>query len=315
MFIGIEIGGTKIQLGLGRNDGKLVGLYRGKVDVARGGNGIRETIVGAVPQLLADAGILRTAVEGVGVGFGGPIDDRTRRVIRSHQIRGWDDFPLADWLAESLKLPVTLGNDADVAGLAEATHGAGRGLSPLFYITVGSGIGGGLIVDGTIARGTGRGAAEIGHLRIHTPTGYRTLEAISSGWGIAHRARERLADGDGADSILRNRTEISTPIVAGAAAAGDAFAARILDECLDALAEAICATIALVCPQCVVIGGGVSLLGEGAFFVPLRAKVAARVFEPFAGLTAIVEATLGEEVVVHGAIALAAGRASGAGER
>jgi len=307
MWIGIEIGGTKIQLGVGRNDGELVGLWRGAVDVARGGDGIRETIVDAIPRLLAEANVLRTAVEGVGIGFGGPIDDRTRRVIRSHQIRGWDDFPLADWLGESLQLPVVLGNDADVAGLAEATHGAGRGMSPVFYITVGSGIGGGLIVDGRIARGTGRGAAEIGHLRIHTPDGYRTLEAIASGWGIAARARDRLARGDGAESSLRALAGISTPAIAEAAGNGDEFAARIIDESLDGLAEAICATIALVCPQCAVVGGGVSLLGEVAFFTPLRAKVAARVFEPFAGLTSIVPASLGEEVVVHGAIALAAG--------
>lgn len=306
MFIGIEIGGTKLQLGLGSDDGKLVGLWRSTVDVGRGGEGIREMIVAAIPRLLDSADIPRSALRGVGIGFGGPIDDRTGRVIRSHQIRGWDDFPLAEWLGESLGLPVYLGNDADVAGLAEATHGAGRGLSPVFYITVGSGIGGGLVIDGRIARGTGRGAAEIGHLRIRTPDGYRSLEAIASGWGMANRATARLAQGDGTDSSLRSRGRISAQTITGAARDGDAFAARILDESLDVLAEAICTTIALICPACAVIGGGVSLGGEAQFFAPLRAKVAARVFVPFAGLTAIVPASLGEEVVVHGAIALAA---------
>src|SRR5204862_2189107 len=115
---------------------------------------------------LAKAGIERAALRGVGIGFGGPVDDATRTVLKSHQIAGWDGFPLAKWLEELLGLPAVLGNDADVAGLAEALFGAGKGVSPVFYITVGSGIGGGLILDGEIYRGCGLGAAEIGHLRV-----------------------------------------------------------------------------------------------------------------------------------------------------
>src|SRR5439155_5748609 len=132
-------------------------------------------------------------IRGVGVGFGGPVDDADRTVIKSHQIAGWDGFPLAKWLTDLLGWPVALGNDADVAGLAEALFGAGKGSSPIFYITIGSGIGGGLIINGEIYRGCGRGAAEIGHLRIQR-TGasgiVRTvLEDIASGWGIEDEAQ------------------------------------------------------------------------------------------------------------------------------
>ena len=91
----------------------------------------------------------------MGIGFGGPVDDATRTVIKSHQIAGWDGFPLADWVSDLVGVPAVLGNDADVAGLAEALFGAGKGLSPIFYITVGTGVGGGLIVDGEIYRGVG----------------------------------------------------------------------------------------------------------------------------------------------------------------
>src|SRR5262245_44825578 len=153
MFLGIEIGGTKLQLGIGADDGKLCGLWRGTVDVAAGPEGIRRQIVAAVPELLDSAGIARGELHGVGIGFGGPVDDATRTCIRSHQIDGWNDFPLADWITELLDLPAVLGNDADVAGLAEALHGAGKGLSPVFYITIGSGIGGGFIINGEIYRG------------------------------------------------------------------------------------------------------------------------------------------------------------------
>src|SRR5436305_521398 len=166
MFLGIEIGGTKLQLGLGPGDGTLAGLWRGTVDVAAGPEGIRRQITVAVPELLAKANLDRSQVRGVGIGFGGPVDDATHTIIKSHQIEGWDNFPLAEWITDMLGWPAVLGNDADVAGLAEALFGAGKGLSPIFYITIGSGIGGGLIVDGQVLRGTGRGAAEIGHLKV-----------------------------------------------------------------------------------------------------------------------------------------------------
>ena len=162
MFLGIEIGGTKLQLGLGLGEGRIIHLWRDAVDVAAGGEGIRRRIVTAVPELLAQAGVSLRQIHGISVGFGGPVDDATQSTIKSHQIDGWDSIPLSAWLTEQFGLPAALGNDADVAGLAEALFGAGQGLSPIFYITIGSGIGGGLIVNGEIYRGSGRGAAEIG---------------------------------------------------------------------------------------------------------------------------------------------------------
>src|SRR3954452_19283158 len=189
MYLGVEIGGTKLQLGVGAGDGVLAGLWRGTVDVAAGPEGIRRQIVAAVPELLGRSGIDRAQVKGVGIGFGGPVDDATRTIIKSHQIEGWDDFPLADWVGGLLGWPAVLGNDADVAGLAEALFGAGKGLSPIYYITIGSGIGGGLIVNGEIFRGIGRGAAEIGHLRF----GDFVLEEKASGWAIGRQAGEEAS--------------------------------------------------------------------------------------------------------------------------
>src|SRR6266851_9347301 len=168
MYLGIEIGGTKLQLGVGAGDGHLAGLWRGPVDVSAGPEGIRRQIIQAVPELLTQSKIDRAHIKGIGIGFGGPVDDHRHTIIKSHQIEGWDNFPLEKWLAELLAMPAVLGNDADVAGLAEALFGAGKGLSPIFYITIGSGIGGGLIINGDIYRGRGRGAAEIGHLRFDT---------------------------------------------------------------------------------------------------------------------------------------------------
>jgi glucokinase len=313
MYLGIEIGGTKLQLGLGRGDGVLLGLWRGAVDVAAGGDGIRTQIAAAVPELLASAKVNRDQLKGVGVGFGGPVDDATRSVIKSHQIAGWDGFPLADWLGQALGLPAVVGNDADVAGLAEALFGAGKGLSPVLYMTIGSGIGGGLIIGGQILRGTGRGAAEIGHLKVRDPRTQEgrleTLENIASGWAIGRYARECVAADPAAGTLLVTRAgsadKVTAETVGELVTVGDPLAVRVLRTALDALADAICAAIVLVCPRRVVIGGGVSLIGERHFFEPLRKRIAERVFPPFAGLTDVVPAALGEAVVVHGALALA----------
>ncbi len=322
MYLGIEIGGTKLQLGVGRGDGQLLGLWRGTVDVAAGADGIRRHILTAGPELLVRSEVARDQIQGIGIGFGGPVDDATHTVIKSHQIEGWDNFPLADWIADMLGWQAVLGNDADVAGLAEAHVGAGKGLSPIFYMTIGSGIGGGLIINGDIYRGTGRGAAEIGHLRVWTPgVGEKdwesgTLESVASGWGLSQRARIRLANGEGRGSLLLQQAggdpiAITGQMVARAAEQGDGLAEAVLQEARLCVAHALCHVIALLCPRRIIIGGGVSLMGERLFFAPLRELVDRFVFAPFRGLTDIVPAALGEEVVVHGALALARRRLGG----
>jgi glucokinase len=306
MFVGIEIGGTKLQLGIGAGDGKLAGLWRGTVDVTAGPEGIRRQIAAAVPELLGNSSVERGRLQGVGIGFGGPVDDATRTIIKSHQIAGWDNFPLADWIADLLGLPAVLGNDADVAGLAEALHGAGKGLSPIFYVTIGSGIGGGLIIDGAIYRGVGRGAAEIGHLRVPTPGGFDILEHVASGWGIENRANLRIKSGEPCEVLrqLQAGKPLTARMVFEAAALGDRLCQGVLGESFAVLAEGICHVVALTCPRRIVVGGGVSLIGN-PLFVPLRHLVAERVFKPFADCFDIVPAALGEAVVVHGALALA----------
>jgi glucokinase len=322
MYLGIEIGGTKLQLGVGAGDGVLKGLWRGSVNTAAGPDGIRRQITAAVPELLSQAGVDRAQVKGVGIGFGGPVDDLSQTVIKSHQIQGWDDFALGSWVTQMLGWPAVLGNDADVAGLAEALFGAGKGLSPVFYITIGSGIGGGFILNGEIYRGCGRGAAEIGHMRIavETPSGthHMPLEQLASGWAIQQRVRAELNRDAGVSSVLQHfpggAEAITAQTVAQAAEKGDNLAWAVLNRAWAGLAEAICQVIVLLCPRRIVIGGGVAQMGEDILFEPLRDAVALRIFRPFIGLTDIVPAKLGEEVVVHGALVLARRRLGG-GER
>ena len=161
MYLGIEIGGTKLQLGIGRGDGSdLIALHRHDVDAWRGAGGILEQIEKSAAALLQ-----KFAVTKIGIGFGGPVDAAAGRVIKSHQVAGWDDVLLADWCRRTFGVPAVLGNDCDCAALAEARFGAGKGSRCVFFVTVGTGIGGGLVIDGRL-HGAGRPAvAEIGHLR------------------------------------------------------------------------------------------------------------------------------------------------------
>src|SRR6186713_3027655 len=189
MFLGIEIGGTKLQLGVGAGDGgELAALARHDIDIANGAAGILEQI-----ERSATALIQKHPVERIGFGFGGPIDSSAGMVTKSHQVAGWEGFPLARWCRESLGKPAVLGNDCDVAALAEARFGAGRGAGSVLYVTVGTGIGGGLVLGGNL-HGSGRPAvAEIGHLRpgLNADDAEMTVESLAAGPAIAAAAVAR----------------------------------------------------------------------------------------------------------------------------
>jgi glucokinase len=195
---------------------------------------------------------------------------------------------------------VAIGNDCDCAALAEARFGAGCGAASVFYVTVGTGIGGGFVVNGQL-HGQGRQAAsEIGHLRPGLDADHpeMTVESLAAGPAIETAARKRV-------QVLSNET-ITAKRVAEAAANGDLAARAELNSACQALGWAIAQTITLLAPETVVIGGGVSLIGEELFFEPLRKSVAAYVFPPLANSYRIVPAGLGELAVVYGAIAIAA---------
>jgi glucokinase len=321
LLLGIEIGGTKLQLGLGHGDGKLTALERWHIEPKHGSAGILAQIPETLTRLLNKNGVAPGQVEAVGVGFGGPVDAARGRVTKSHQIDGWDDFPLADWIRERLSIDrVVLHNDADTAGLGEARFGAGRGFSPVLYITIGSGIGGGLIIDGQIYRGGGAGALEIGHLwivdRNSCDQNVVKLEDVASGWAIARSAQEfaaRLGECVPRQSplwkvlqLVNGDPERITPaVVAEAARQGDQEAGYILGKAIGAMANALNQAVTLLAPRRIILGGGVSLIGEEQWFQPIRALLDLQVFPPFRGTFEVVPALLGEEVVLHGALALA----------
>jgi glucokinase len=318
MFLGIEIGGTKLQLGVGTGSGlEFVDFRRLPVDPRRGAAGIRDQIALVGREL-----IHKHDVRGIGIGFGGPVDAARGITTKSHQIDGWEDFPFGEWCRRELGLEAVLGNDCDVATLAEARYGAGQGKKSVFYVTVGTGVGGGCVIDGQLL-GRGRPAiAEIGHLRpgLQATDSHSTVESIASGWGIATTARQLLREetvdtNADAQQLLhacqQDLEQLTAVMIADLARQGNSIAWRALDRAVMTLGWAIAQVITLIAPEAIVIGGGVSFIGEQLFFHPLRNYVARYTFPPLANAYQIVPATLGEKVVVYGAIALAADSGSG----
>lgn len=314
MLLGIEIGGTKLQLGVSQGDDRpLAALQRLSTDPDRGAEGVLNTILAAAERLTE-----AHKITAIGVGFGGPVDAASGCVIRCNQVNGWGGFPLRGWFEERFGVPTTVLNDCDAAALAEARHGAGRGLRSVLYITVGSGIGGGLVFDGQLFGQHRPAVAEIGQLRVCACNDARaaTVESLASGWGIAARARLAIRDSpndSSSEQLTRlcqgNPQQLTAKMVGQAARDGDPLSRQLLDTACRALGRALGHAICMLAPEVIVIGGGVTLLGEDLFFGPLRQYVNENVYEPLIGSYAIVTPRFGELVVVHGGLT-AAGCAS-----
>ena len=210
-----------------------------------------------------------------------------------------------------------MGNDCDVAALAEARFGAGQGRRTVFFVTVGTGIGGGLVLDGKLHGDGRKAAAEIGHMRpgLQAMDPSVTVESMASGRGIETAVRQRLArvlpaELQAAAQLLAvcggDATLLTARGIASAAEQGNLLATEALEKACDVLGWAIAQIVTLIAPEVVVIGGGISLIGEDRFFKPLRAAIEQYVFPPLLSSYEVVPAQLGEEVVVHGAALLAA---------
>jgi glucokinase len=308
LAIGIEIGGTKIQVGVGYSNGKLLpkGIVRKKVIRENGASGIRDDIVAMVERLLKSKHLVFSDINKIGIGFGGILDSGRGVILKSYQINGWNNFPLKDWAEIRWKKPVFIQNDASTAGLAESLHGAGRRYTRVFYMTIGSGVGGGWILNGKIDQGQGLGVAEIGHTWIPDPeSGMPTeLEQICSGWSIGKRAQQKASKEKSLmKQLATNVSQIDAEIVYSAATQGDKLANIILSQTCQGLGLAISNVIALLHPERVIIGGGVSFMGP-LFWKQLRHEVRSRTIPFFAPSVDIVKAKLRKDVVVRGALCL-----------
>ena len=300
MVTGIEIGGTKLQLVAGEANGKIHQRRKLSVNPARGAEGIREQIRETLPGLISGSG-----ATAIGVGFGGPVDWKRNRICRSHQIEGWSEFDLGGWLGQISGLPVKVDNDANVAALGEARLGAGRDLNPVFYITLGSGVGGGLVLGGRVYHGASPGEAEIGHVLLDRQG--TTVESRCSGWAVDARIRDLAQTHP--ESMLCKMPEFGrggeARFLPQALKKGDEPARGVLGEIVQDLAFGLSHVVHLFHPQIIVVGGGLSGAGE-PLMRGLEQSLPNFIMEAFRPGPQIALAALGEDAVPSGALLLAA---------
>ncbi|HEX9956109.1 MAG TPA: ROK family protein [Fibrella sp.] len=291
--VGIEIGGSKLQLYSESTDQFL----RFPIIAQQGAGAILDQIDQALQHL-------PSRPEAIGVGFGGPVDRKQGKIIASHQVKGWSGFPLAAWLNERTGAFVRLENDANVAALAEARRGAGRGYAHVFYVTLGSGVGGGMVVNGQLYHGAAPGEAEIGLVQLDR-TG-RTLESACSGWALDNRIRELLAASDEQTPLRRlvgSTTNGETRFLREAMAEGDQAASALLQQYAEDLAFGLSHIVHLFHPDVIVLGGGVSLVGP-LLLTAVQEAVPRFIVPTFQPPPVLCLASLHENVVPLGALEL-----------
>ena len=317
-IIGVDLGGTKISAGALSDDGSAAhGIRSIATQAELGAEGVVERIIGVIEGVIADTiketGGTATQKDfiGIGVGAPGPLDREKGIVVIAPNL-GWKNFPLSERISKRFNIPVTLDNDANCATVGEWWLGAARGGRNVVGVTIGTGIGGGLIIDGKLYHGASDVAGEIGHTTIdvngrHCKCGnYGCLEAYASGPAIATRAREALIREDTASMLPAmvdgQLDRITAELVYDAAKKGDGLANEIVRDTARYLGAGIATLLNVINPDVVVIAGGVTRAGE-ALFGPLRTEVRRRAFSPAVEAVRIVPAELPGTAGVVGAVA------------
>jgi len=310
--IGIDLGGTNIKAGVLDTAGNLI--YRTSIETQaeRGFEHVFARLVQLVADVTRDARLTKNDIAAIGYGTPGPMSHKEGIVYASPNLPGWTNIPLRSRFTEATGLPVTLDNDANVAAYGEFLAGAGKGTSDMVMLTLGTGIGGGIVMGGELERGAFDNAAEIGHM-IVVPNGrpcpcgqLGCLERYSSANAVAERFVEALQAGE--DSPLKARVEAGETLtsvdIAKAARGGDALAARIWDETCLFLAIACVNIQHVLNPEIVVLGGG--LIGAGEqLLTPVRRHFQRQAWQIAQDHPRIEFATLGDDAGVIGAAALA----------
>jgi len=310
-FVGVDIGGTKVAAGLVDADGKI--LLHERVPMISnsspqdGLNAVLSAIAKVIPTVTA-------AVGGIGICAPGPLNPKTGIILNPPNLPCWRDFPLAESVQKLYAVPVKVDNDANAAALAEARWGAVRGYRHVFYATIGTGIGTGIVFDGEIYHGRTGSAGEGGHVSID----YRgpicrcgkpgCIEILASGTAIAQRARDEIAAGH-KSSMLElaggDVNAITGEILRKAYVAGDQLAKEILSDAVEMLAVWLSNMIDLLDPDVMVIGGGAAALYQ-PFFNQIRKRVAKLTVNPRSSEVPVLPARYGADSGIAGGAALCA---------
>ena len=306
---GVDIGGTTCKIGLFDMNGTILEKWEIKTNTENHGAAILDDVAAAVLGKLDEKNISKEEVQGIGLGVPGPVGpDGT--VFKCVNL-GWDVLNVEKELSEKTGIFVKVGNDANVAALGEMWQGGGKGHDNVVMITLGTGVGGGIIINGKIVAGSHGAGGEIGHIKMRdgeTATcgcgGHGCLEQYSSATGVVRCMKKLLDENPDTPCTLRG-TEFAAKDVFDAARNGDALAARGVDELTDTLGMALANVANTVDPEMFMIGGGVSRAGD-VLFAPLREHFKVYAFKSCRE-TPIVPAILGNDAGIYGSVRLIVG--------
>ena len=306
--VGVDLGGTYIRAALADEVGEVRERRKVETLAREGVDAVVGRIVRAVEEVSDGA-----AVAAVGVCSPGPLNSKTGVVYSPPNLLGWRDVPLAAMLRERLDVPVVVGNDANAAALGEFEYGAGRGFGHVIYVTVSTGVGGGIISDGRLLEGRRGAAGEVGHVVIEPDgppcnCGNRgCLETLVSGTAIARQAREAIAAG-WETSVARlaegEPRGVTAEVVARAAEEGDAFAVELMGMVSRWLGLGLAGLVHLFDPEVLIVGGGVTNAGE-LLMKPARETMVANIMPIYREDLKLVAPDLGPDAGLYGAVALA----------
>jgi len=314
-ILAIDIGGTKIAVGVTTReelarDARFTTLRKEPVPAP----GDPPTVIARVLEIAREIAPA-SGYDEIGIAIGGPLDHERGTVVNFPHLPGWKNVMLCDEIARALGAPARLDNDANLGALAEHWLGAGRRVRTMLYMTISTGIGGGLIIDDRLVHGVASAAAEVGHITVQTDGplcdcgNAGCLERMASGTNIAREARELIAADPARGARLLelcggDRAELTSEHIVAAVTDGDPLAMEIWERAIRYLAIGIGSILHVVAPPLVVLGGGVSQAGE-LLLAPLRRELARHVFYVPLDQISIVTAELGHDSALLGAAELA----------
>ena len=309
---GIDLGGTTAKIGLFTTSGALLEKWEVATDTSNAGEHILENLAAAILGKMNEQGIQPEQVEGVGIGVPGPVLDSSIVPIVCANLGGWGERNVSAQLSGLLNsLKVLVGNDANVAALGEIWMGAAKGAKNAVMVTLGTGVGGGVVVNGKVIDGVHGAGGEIGHITVNrheTATcgcgKHGCLEQYSSATGVVRCMKKLLDENPDTPCVLRG-TEFAAKDVFDAARNGDALAAREVDEMSDTLGMALANIASTVDPEAFLVGGGVARAGD-VLFAPLNKHFQEYAFKSCREIP-IKQASLGNDAGIYGAVRLIVG--------
>ncbi len=307
--LAVDLGGTKIATAIISPEGTIIARDYQLTLASEGPQSVMERLLGAIGHLLERNNMTLAQISAVSIAAAGPINMTAGMVSDSPNLPGWHNVPLKSIIAEKLKTNVFLINDATAATLGEQRLGAGQGRQNLVLLAVGTGIGGGMVIDGKLYLGASGGAGELGHITIEVNGpkcncgNIGCLETLASGTAIANEAIRRIRDGERSslvEMVAGKIEDITAEKVSLAAQSGDLLASTVIAQAADYLGIGVVNLVNIFNPEMVIIGGSVAKMGD-LLFDPVRRLGRERAFPLLANAVSIVPAQLGDDAGIHGA--------------